>query len=375
MCVTLSPRIFSFVRYSILIAASATCTSLGWAQISPPLDDDATGVESRSEDHFWLRVTGERVNIRSRADVNSRIVGHVNADDLVEALSGEYGWFRIVPPDGVHSLVASEFIDRVGGASGVVNVDTSLRVRVGSDVQQRDPELSEVQTRLQPGDEVEILGQLNEQWLKITPPTGVHVYIWGDFTERVSEEETARIAANKPSAKPTATAREPAQPATEDVVTTQPVADKTTDAPSQTTPVVTAAPPDREVAQAAPASQPATVRIVTPPPQPAPAAQIKKVAPEPQKVETIPRRPFDARGVLRPSYAIEPGEYGLRYTLSDAVTHKRQAYIEIPPELGFRAPKSIGKYVGVHGLWIEDQIAGAKVLRATHVAVLRINHP
>lgn len=377
MRATLSPQSSCRVYRALLIAGVVACASIGVAQVSPPLDAETTSAESSTEMRFWLRVTGERVNIRSRADVNSRIVGHASAGDLVEATAEEYGWFRIVPPVGVHSLVASEFIDRVGGASGVVNVDTSLRVRVGSDIQERDPELSEVQTRLQPGDEVQILGQLNEQWLKISPPADVRVYIWGEFTERVGDDEAARIRANGPSAKP-AEAPKTAPVAAEDAATKPPITEKPAEPTSQPAPVVIATPePVREITQAPPASQPAPLRAVLPPPQPAPApeAQIKQVTPQPPKTEAIPRRQFDARGVLQPSFDIEPGEYGLRYTLSDAVTHKRHAYIEIPPELGFKAPESVGNYVGVHGVWVEDPAAGVKVLRATHVAVLKVNRP
>jgi hypothetical protein len=376
---TFSPRNSRDVNFALLIAISVVFSSAGVAQVSPPLDADVAGVEAPAETHFWLRVTGDRVNIRSRADVNSRIVGRASVGDLVEGTAEEYGWYRIVPPPDVFSLVASEYIDRVAGAGGVVNVDTSLRVRVGSDIQARDPELSEVQTRLQPGDEVEIVGQINDQWLKIRPPAGVYVFIWGEFTERLSDEEAARLRAKQPTVKPAETAKEPEPTAPPTADTTPPIAEKPATQPSpRPADVATASPKSvSEPVQAPPASQPAPAADAVGSRQTAlvPKVAIKPVSPKATKIESIPKRPFDARGIIKPSFAIEPGEYGLRYTLSDSATKEQRAYIEIPPELGFDAPKSIGKYVGVHGVWTDDTTSGVKVLRATHVAVLKIDRP
>ena len=66
-----------------------------------------------SEARYWLRVTADRVNLRSKGDLNSRIVGRVSRDDVLEAVGREYGWHQIVPPAGLFSLVSARYIERV----------------------------------------------------------------------------------------------------------------------------------------------------------------------------------------------------------------------------------------------------------------------
>lgn len=148
----------------------------------------------------WLRVTAEEVNIRSRPDTNSLPVARVPRGTLLRALGrGAYGWYRVVPPEGVFSFVASEYIDRVSSTEGVVNVRSgALRVRVGSLVQDVDPQQCEVQVTLARGTRVQIVGE-HGSWLKIVPPEGVQVYVAGQHVERVSAETAAEI---QPATRP-----------------------------------------------------------------------------------------------------------------------------------------------------------------------------
>ena len=149
-------------------------------------------------DRQWLRVSAQRVNLRSRADLNSRIVGRVNRDDVLECHEVLPGWRKIVPPPGVYSLVSAQYVERTGPTRGIIKVDNTLRIRVGSDVQPRDPMLSEVQTRLKHDDQVEILGEYEGGWLKIVPPEGVYVYIAADYVERATPEVARDLHQTKP---------------------------------------------------------------------------------------------------------------------------------------------------------------------------------
>lgn len=357
--------------------------------------------------HYWLRVTGERVNVRSRADVNSRLVGRVDRDDALEAVGEEYGWHRIVPPAGVYSLVSTPYIDQLSDDRGIVNVDTTLRIRVGSDVQPRDPMLSEVQARLERGAEVRILGQLDAQWLKIVPPEGVYVYVSGDFVEHVSAEVAARLKAAKPTPAPTSA------PA---VATSQPVeppglagpwgrkfsevsdAIKAEQAKSienqewtaiieQLTPIAK----QREEPRVAELATGWTGRIerrMTERDALLKARGIAergeaKAAEHEEKLEDIeaerktakPERGFHARGVLRPSFALVAGPYGMRYKLQDPFTRRVEAYVEFPPQLGIDVRACVGKYVGIRGT--KQTVAGVKVtvLRVNHLTVLNPERP
>ena len=184
------PSVFMEVRrpaalWPVLVVA-AWCGAGAWAQATTqPASQPASQPESRPAAPYWLRVTADRVNVRSRADGNSQIVAQVNRDDVLEAVGSEHGWHKIVPPIGVYSLVSAEYIQRTSPERGIVKVDTTLRVRVGSDIQPLDPLLAEVQTRLKRDAEVQIIGQLGDEWLKIVPPEGVYVYISDQLADSI----------------------------------------------------------------------------------------------------------------------------------------------------------------------------------------------
>ena len=171
---------------------------LGVLAAGVPAGAQTTQPADEATPFYWLRVTADRVNLRSRADANSRIVARAVRDDVLKGVGQEYGWFRVIPPPDVYSIVSADYIETVGENRGIVRVVTTLRVRVGSDIQPRDPLLSEVQVRLPSGAEVRILGHLDDRWLKIAPPKDVYVYVFGDYVERIDEAEAQRLM-NRPA--------------------------------------------------------------------------------------------------------------------------------------------------------------------------------
>lgn len=155
----------------------------------------------------WFRVTGNSVNVRSRADVNSIPVTRVTRDTLVQAVGREFGWYAIKPPADSFSYVAARYRDETQGrdvklierqgSEGVVRVEdgTTLRVRAGSRVVNVNPQDSDVQTKLKSGDRVRIIGERDEDWLMIAPPEGVKVYISAEFLQPVGASEAASLGA------------------------------------------------------------------------------------------------------------------------------------------------------------------------------------
>ena len=385
-------------------------SSLAWGQ-TPAEQPSSSAQETR---HSWLRVTTDRVNIRSRADLNSQIVGRASQGDVLESTGIDSGWYAIIPPPGVFSLVASQFIERVDDTHGRVEVDTSLRVRVGSDIQPYDPMLCEVQTHLQRGAEVEILGSVNTDWLKIKPPAGVHVYISGQFAEEISEEEARRLNAIRVAEDNS----EVAEPTQAEVVlelppATQPgevtdlskpwgvqlaevqkeieqlgraedqqrdwsgILEKLSSIARQTEePEVAALAGDwlKRVEQQAQEEQASAVATQTMPEKPAPAEEAKtaeltvKVRQDEQPRKTDQQ--FDAMGTLRVSYALPVGPFGLRYRLLNPSTKKVVAYIEIPSELGVNIKDCLDKYVGVKGAPFELQDPKVTIMRVTQLTIL-----
>lgn len=188
-------------RFSFHLGILITTLSLAG---SPVLAQDGAAPVSGS---FWLRVTAEQVNVRSRADMNARVVTRAPLNSVLHAVGEEGAWYRILPPEGVFSLVSGEYIDR-SGAQPVVKVTVgTLRVRVGSAVVDTDPEKEEVQTRLSNGTPVRIVGEQPNGWLRIAPPDGVYYYISKTYTERISDQQRLEIERSPDSKLPAPPAR------------------------------------------------------------------------------------------------------------------------------------------------------------------------
>lgn len=417
MCPLLAPIVARMTGECMcsLVALLLAATTVSSALAQSPEDSTAVQPQRTTEPAqtaYWLRVTAERVNLRSRADLNSRIVGRVSQDDVVEGRGSANGWHRIVPPAGVFSLVAAQYIERVGEDRGLVKVDTSLRVRVGSDIQPRDPMLSEVQTRLEGDTEVRILGELPGGWLKIAPPDGVHVYISADFVEQITPELAEQLRAAKAAAV-TAVADGPAQPAEP---TTQPAGQPDLSGPwgMRLAPILKSIAAEQRKSAEEQAWEPFTTQLrpiaeQREEPQVAKLAgawlekatrnieqqavsrQAREIARQAErdkarhareleglrqaKEEQGARAEFDARGVLRPSFAVPTGPYGMRYKLQDPFTRKVGAYVEFPTELGIDVTACVGKYVGVRGEPQTIEGISVSILRVTRLTILNPDKP
>lgn len=145
-------------------------------------------------DGYWLRITTDKLNVRSRPDMNSLRVGQVTLDDALRGVEQLPGWHKILPPADAFCLVSAQHIKQDAAGRGVVEVSegSNLVVHAGSTVQTVDPKVSEKQALLAPGAEVEILGQEGD-WYRIKPPPEVYVYVVADYVERITGEQAAEL--------------------------------------------------------------------------------------------------------------------------------------------------------------------------------------
>ena len=394
---------------ALLLASAALVLACGaWAQETPTetADTGAGITASAAPTPQYLRVTGNNVNLRTRADINSRVVDRLPRDTVLTVVGREYEWYRVQPTPNTFSLVSSRYINRSNGDRGTVQVDTSLRVRVGSAVQVRDPLLSEVQTLLETGDEVRIVGALDDEWLKIAPPEGVGFYVHQDYVESIDAAEAARLRAQGPAtvahptppavktetptvAAPETTAQPTEQPATESrwkqrmttVLEAIAAEEEKPDAEQKwdgfISPLKRLAAQEEDKATADLASAWVTRlerRIAAQQPKEPPAPVVKVETPtanEPIAAEHAePTSGFDARGILRPSFAVPIGDYGLRYKLEHTTSKKVTGYVEFPTELGIDVGSLVGKYIGVRGTKLRDKQSGTTIIRVEKLTVL-----
>jgi hypothetical protein len=366
--------------------------------------------------HFWLRVTGDSVNVRSRPDTNSLVMTRVPRGALLAAEELEFGWYRILPPPDTFSYVSAAYIDRRDADRGLVSVRSGkLRVRVGSSVQEVDPIRCEVQALLPRGTPVRILGQ-HDGWYKILPPPDVRAYISADYVQRVSDEIVAALEPTTAPARPTAAATTTTPPSTQPAIT-QP-AERSDDLPGvwgQRLVAVEAdirseahKPLDEQswdalIARMEPiatqAEEPLTARIA--------AAWTNKLQRRAaglkalQAAEEVLRQTereraqhdremrridqlrtaraetslYDAQGELGRSFVAGARLEDRWYKLQDPLTDRVVVYLEFDPRTKITPDAYEGKYVGVRGERRFDPKLGADIIRVISVADLESERP
>jgi hypothetical protein len=330
-------------------------------------------------DIYWLRVTASELNVRCNPDTNSTIVARVPRGSVLRAVDRVREWHRITPPQGVFSFVAARYIERIGPAKGVVAIQTgSLRVRVGSLVYELDPAESPVQTRLQRGDPVRVLGTSGD-WLKIAPPRGVHCYVHADFVERIDPEHARRLlkhqaAAAQPSESGSASG--PPQPdlsgrwgarlleIEEDIDAEarkpglqqkwngvigrlRPVAAQRDEPPVAQLAAAWIRQLEQRVADQAIARKSAEIQRRLDRERAQHTRELERI--ERLRRHATSRPTFAAEGALRKSAAVNKPATGYGYKLQDPLTGRVRVYLEVKPDTPLDLEPLIGRYVGVRG--------------------------
>ncbi len=169
------------------------------------------------------KVTGDRVSLRAKPDINSEFIDYVMRGEELEFLGESNGWVAVQAPGSLDFWVSGQYVQ-----NGEVQPE-KLNVRSGP-----SPNYSVVCV-VSKGDLVGLRGEANE-WLKIAPPVGSRVWISAEYIEIVEppkpepvvepEPEPAPVVA-EPEPEPVAVAPEVAKVAEEDLKPLLLVLDKT----------------------------------------------------------------------------------------------------------------------------------------------------
>jgi len=394
----------AFMRMAVG-ALGLSALALAAAQPGSGAYDQAAAAPTSQPESYYLRVTVDRLNLRSRPDQNSVAVAQVERDAVLRGSGFEFGWHRVVPPDGVFSYVSAQYIRPTGPDEGVVAVESGkLRVRVGSRLTDLDPLRSEVQTLLAPGARVQIVGRQGD-WYKIVPPEGVCLFASDEHVERVSADVASRlrtaagttqpaeaVAAGGPQSRPAAAPdlsgpwgqrlrlaeaaieAEAAKPLSEQVwsgpiALLQPIADQRVE------PVVARLAQEwiwqleqrvadqavlREAEQIERQQQRGRTRFERE------LERLRQAA-----SDAAAGRQHTARGQVLLSLALRGENQGMRYKLEDPLSGRLVAYLEPAPDADVRIDAFAGQYVGVLGERRFDEGLGAQVIRVRQVDVLK----
>jgi uncharacterized protein YgiM (DUF1202 family) len=138
---------------------------------------------------YMAEVGGMDVYIRSGPGTNYYRCGKLNAPDKVEVVGSENAWSKIVPPAGSFSWISKQYValDTNNPGQGIVTGD-NVRVRAGSEFV---PPLHSVslQTQLNKGAKVKLLGEEKDDYYKIAPPEGAYLWVSTEYLKGVGPAE------------------------------------------------------------------------------------------------------------------------------------------------------------------------------------------
>lgn len=127
---------------------------------------------------FTAKVIANKVRIRSKADLESRIVRQVNKNDLLLIVKEEGNFWGVLPPKGTKAYVFRSYV-----LDGVIEAN---RVNVRLEPHVDAPIIGQ----LQAGDKV--LGEIcavNSKWLEIAPPANCCFYVSKEYVENVGNAD------------------------------------------------------------------------------------------------------------------------------------------------------------------------------------------
>jgi len=358
-------------------------------------------------------VDGTNVYVRYNASVNAYPCTKLSRPQRVTVTGSTDGWLEILPPPGVFSAVAKDYVKPdAGGKSGVVTANR-VWIRAGGDLRETNFTGREIQ--LNSGDKVVIIGQATydvlgetKEYYKIVPPKGVRFWISDRYVKPLETASASPVGPPAPSAKEGQPATQPSAP----TATTLPVVETRSSEKELTTAIDKFRAVEKELIRqfAKPPAARDYQRLIG-------RFQALKVPPDSHlqpyidyyidylkfaikkdadrkkfqalvknaaasqaeydirrtEIETAPPTTspvaYTGQGVLEAS-AIYTGTPGSpkRFLLRDEQTGVINAYVE--PAAGLKIDKYVGKKVGLLGKSHFDSEIMTEIIKADHVVVL-----
>lgn len=137
---------------------------------------------------FNIEPVSDNINVRADSTANSVKVSSVNKDDLLEAVSELYGWYKIRLPKTAPAYVKKELAECIS-ASPDTNACRNAKITK-----------NRVNIRLAPEEGSRILGTLNKDevisivseasgWYKIEPTSGSFGWVYKDLVRKTARKK------------------------------------------------------------------------------------------------------------------------------------------------------------------------------------------
>ncbi len=167
---------------AIVFAFVAAITTQAWGQATTA--PSSAGVQSGE-------ITGSNVYVRSGPGQRAYPCVKISKPAKVEVVGTRSGWMQIRATPGCFSVISKQFVT-ADGKTGTVTTD-NIWVRAGGEEKASD--FWAIQSRLNKGDQVEILGQVTDkdgEWYKIVSPKDAYFWISEQFVKLGAGEVAAK---------------------------------------------------------------------------------------------------------------------------------------------------------------------------------------
>lgn len=136
-----------------------------------------------------VRVTGDRVSLRARPDVEGELLDRAMRGEELVVFETTNGWVAVQAPESLDFWVSGEFVQ-----NGVV-LPEKLNIRSGPSRNYN------VVVVVNQGDTLSLRGEFNS-WVKIVPPIGSRVWISEDFVEKIEPPTPEPVAVIEAAPEP-----------------------------------------------------------------------------------------------------------------------------------------------------------------------------
>lgn len=165
---------------SIFFSAAFSFTVLGFHPASVRAEDIASAPEVENSKYQFLgTINTKDVYVRSGPAESYYPTVKLDKGAQVTVVGIRFDWLKVLPPEGSFCYVSKVWVDRRGDGSKGRVTKPDLNVRAGSLLVKSK---TTVQTKLNEGDDVEILGE-EDEYFKIKPPAGTFVYVNKQFVD------------------------------------------------------------------------------------------------------------------------------------------------------------------------------------------------
>ena len=162
-------------RHALLLTlglAFASSSALAPNTAAAQQEDDQALPEVENARYQFIGKVTNTTYVRSGPSKNFYATAKLEKGAEVTVVGIKYQWLKIVPPPGSFSLVPKVYVNRRGDGK-IARVTNTLNVRAGSS---ENAMKSTIQTKLEPGQDVEIIDEQDEYY-KIVPPEGAYLFV------------------------------------------------------------------------------------------------------------------------------------------------------------------------------------------------------